>query len=531
MNCEHYLVRNTNIEAYGLSITGQVRKANEDSCGFATVPNGELFVVCDGMGGHVGGATASRIAVDQIIEHFKAQRYPNIYQALNDALCRANIQIIGAANADPSLKGMGTTACIVLVDGHDAYIAHVGDSRIYLFEAQKQRLFRITKDHSFVQSLVDMGQLDDREAEHHPRKNVIMKALGIKEDLHPEVFMSPVQPAKGDMFMICSDGLSGMVDDDGIEAIMGSDQSTEQKVMDLVTNANVPGKGLDNITAQIIKVVESPYPVSNHPDHNPAWRKGPDAGPTLKQQKNPSRLGAAQEAPAKKKTKMLLAILIPAVVLLLLIGGGVAAYFIWWHGKDKGKVEPIEPKPNEIEEPVKPEQPNDKNDNTARLLEEKEKMTEEALKAKAETDKKLEQTRKELEQIKKENEKNKAEVEQMKKDEAKSKAKEETNSKVKPVSTKSNEETNSKVKPVPDNKKPDETPQAQDGKALKDKCDRLKDAVVKLQEKDAKQVCTKLGVNAGLSAKTELVKEVQKAYEANNSARLDEIDKAIKNIK
>ena len=349
MNCEHYLVKNTNLEAYGLSVTGQVRKANEDSCGFATVPNGELFVVCDGMGGHVGGATASRIAVEQIIQHFQAQHYPNIYQALWDALCRANFQIIGAANADPSLKGMGTTACIVLVDGNDAYIAHVGDSRIYLFDAQRQRLYRITKDHSFVQSLVDMGQLDDREAEHHPRKNVILKALGVKEDLKPEVYMSPVQPATGDMFLICSDGLSGMVDDNGIEAILGSDQSTEQKVMDLVTNANVPGKGLDNITAQVIKIVESPYPISNHPDHNPNWRKVLEPTPTLDPKKNPNAKGAAQPAP-KKKTKLLLTILIPAVILLLLIGGGVAAYFIWWHGKDK--VEP--PKQEKVEDTIQP---------------------------------------------------------------------------------------------------------------------------------------------------------------------------------
>ena len=333
MNCEHYIVSNTNIEAYGLSITGQVRQANEDSCGFATVPNGELFVVCDGMGGHVGGATASRIAVEQIIQHFKAQRYANIYQALNDALCRANIQIIGAANAEPSLKGMGTTACIVLVDGNDAYIAHVGDSRIYLYEEQKKRLFRITKDHSFVQSLVDMGQLDDREAEHHPRKNVIMKALGTKEELKPEVYMSPVQPAKGDMLLICSDGLSGMVDDDGIEAILSSDQSVEQKVLDLVTNANVPGKGLDNITAQVIKVVESPYPLSNHPDHNPNWRKDSNSNPTLDLTKESDSQPVTP--PKKKKVKLLLAILIPAIALMLLIGGGVAAYFIWWHGKEK----------------------------------------------------------------------------------------------------------------------------------------------------------------------------------------------------
>ena len=374
MNCEHYLVSNTNIEAYGLTITGQVRQANEDSCGFATVPNGELFVVCDGMGGHVGGATASRIAVEQIIQYFKAQRYPNIYQALHDALCRANIQIIGAANAEPSLKGMGTTACIVLFDGNDAYIAHVGDSRIYLYEGQKNRLFRITKDHSFVQSLVDMGQLDDREAEHHPRKNVIMKALGTKEELKPEVYMSPVQPAKGDMFLICSDGLSGMVDDDGIEAILSTDQSIEQKVLDLVTNANVPGKGLDNITAQVIKVVESPYPFSNHPDHNPNWRKEACSTPTHNEENNPTPQQVAP--PKKKKTKLLLAILIPAVVLMLLIGGGVAAYFIWWHGKEK------------IEEPIQTKQEAEEGVNLQDAKNEMDENTDQEVKAETESESK-----------------------------------------------------------------------------------------------------------------------------------------------
>ena len=333
MNCEHYLVNNTNLEAYGLSITGQVRKANEDSCGFATVPNGELFVVCDGMGGHVGGATASRIAVEQIIQHFQAQLYPNIYEALNDALCRANIQILGEAAANPSLKGMGTTACIVLVNGNDAYIAHVGDSRIYLFEAQKKRLFRITKDHSFVQSLVDMGQLDDREAEHHPRKNVIMKALGTKEELKPEVYPSPVQPAKGDMFLICSDGLSGMVDDNGIETILASEQSVEQKVIDLVSNANVPGKGLDNITAQVIKVLESPYPVSNHPDHNPRWRNEPNGGATrdVEMSMGPQFPPQAVRPPKQKMNAKLLALIIVGGLLLLGTVGAIGLIYYWNH--------------------------------------------------------------------------------------------------------------------------------------------------------------------------------------------------------
>ena len=330
MNCEQYNVANNCIEAYGLSVTGQVRKANEDSLGFATVPNGELFVVCDGMGGHVGGATASKIAVEQIIEYFKAQQYPNVYQALNDALCCANRMILDTAAANPSLKGMGTTACILLVSGNDAYIAHVGDSRIYLYEEQKKRLFRITKDHSLVQALVDQGQLDDRLAEHHAQKNVILKALGTKERVVPEVYNSPVQPAKGDIFLICSDGLSGMIDDNGIEAILSSSQTTEQKTIDLVTNANLPGKGLDNITAQLIKVLDSPYPVSNHPDHNPAWRNEPQV---YQEKANIMEENARVELPNtctfvpevnKKRMSPKWIALIVVGALLVLSGGGIA---------------------------------------------------------------------------------------------------------------------------------------------------------------------------------------------------------------
>lgn len=332
MSCDHYVGNNPNLVAYGLTITGQVRKANEDSCGYLSVANGELFVVCDGMGGHVGGATASRIAVNQIIEHFKAAKYDDIYQALNDALVRANTQILGEAAANPSLKGMGTTACIVLVDGPDAYIAHVGDSRIYLYEAARQRLFRITKDHSLVQALVDQGQLDDRDAEHHPQKNVIMKALGTKEDVVPEVYRSPVQPATGDMFLICSDGLSGMVDDNGIEAILSSGATVEQKVQQLVDNANMPGKGLDNITVQLIQVTNSPYPASNHPDHNPRWRNEPQVTARVmadySQGHSSEAYFNAQPKPRKRMKSGILALIIVGGALLML-GGGVGLYYVW----------------------------------------------------------------------------------------------------------------------------------------------------------------------------------------------------------
>ena len=326
---QYYNTSNANLEAYGLTVTGQVRKANEDSCGFSTVPNGDLFVVCDGMGGHVGGATASKIAVEHIIQHFKAQYYQDVYQAWFDALCRANIQILGEAASNPSLTGMGTTACIVLVQGDDAYIAHVGDSRIYLYEASKKRLFRITKDHSLVQAYVDQGLLDDREAEHHPQKNIILNAVGTHEELKPEVYTNPVQPASGDIFLICSDGLSGMVDDNDIEAILSSNQSTEQKVIDLVDSANAPGKGMDNITVQVVKVLESPYPVSNHPNCNPRWREELDGNSTLDQTAQSIHQSSSQSANLQNKRKSSIWIVLIIVGgLLLLIGGGVG-WFLW----------------------------------------------------------------------------------------------------------------------------------------------------------------------------------------------------------
>ena len=530
MNCEHYLVKNTNLEAYGLSITGQVRKANEDSCGFATVPNGELFVVCDGMGGHVGGATASRIAVEQIIQHFQAQLYPNVYQALHDALCRANIQILGAAVADPSLKGMGTTACIVLISDNDAYIAHVGDRRIYLSEEEKKRLFRITKDHSFVQSLVDMGQLDDRDAEHHPRKNVIMKALGTKEELDPEVYPSPVQPAKGDMFLICSDGLAGMVDDNCLEAILSSDQSVEQKVLDLVNNANVPGKGLDNITAQVVKVLESPYPVSNHPDHNPRWRNEPEEGAAS----DVDKVQAAPQADKpvkKKKVKLLLAILIPVIVLLLLAGAAVAAYFIWWRGKG-GKEDPNQQKQEVVDESTKKV---NENDGKTINFEEQGKSTnglenpkdainaelEEALKAKAEADKDKEMAQKEVEKAKKEAEKAKAEAKKAKEEAEKAKAEAQKAQKEKEKSTTEAKESDGKKKQVDE-----EAAKAQE---LKNQYESLKASINKLKEADAWNTCYDLGMTGlpkSASAKTELLREAARAQK--DSARMNEIERAIK---
>ena len=252
---------------YHNDVIGNVRKAQEDSHDMAALtPNGDVFVVCDGMGGHVGGKQASSIAVKSIIEYLKADKYSQPLQALNDALQYANMQILGYANAHPELKGMGTTACIVLLQDSEAYIAHVGDSRIYLYLGKEKQLHRVTKDHSFVQTLVDAGQITDDEAEHHPNKNRILKALGIKPALEPS--FNAVKPKNDDVFLICSDGLSGMISDKVIGEIMSKDVSLRQKG-DLLINSALDAGGLDNITLELIKISSSPHSKSKFESYNP----------------------------------------------------------------------------------------------------------------------------------------------------------------------------------------------------------------------------------------------------------------------
>ena len=263
------IIDNTNI--FQKDVIGNVRTAQEDSHDIAALtPNGDVFVVCDGMGGHVGGKQASSIAVKSIIDYLKKERYPQPVQALNDALQFANMQILGYANEHPELKGMGTTACIVLLQDSEAYIAHVGDSRIYLYLGKEKQLHRITKDHSFVQTLVDAGQITDEEAEHHPNKNRILKALGIKPDLAPS--FDRVRPKNGDVFLICSDGLSGMVPDSTMRDVLMQNTSIEYKGETLINLALEAG-GLDNITLELIQITNSPHSKSMFRSYNPTSSK------------------------------------------------------------------------------------------------------------------------------------------------------------------------------------------------------------------------------------------------------------------
>ena len=313
-------INNDNIFKKG--VIGNVRKAQEDSHDMKVMtPNGDLFVVCDGMGGHVGGAKASSIAVSSIIEYLNKEKYNNIPQALSDAIQFANMQIIGFASANPEFKGMGTTACILLLTEKEAYIAHVGDSRIYLYLGNEKELHRVTKDHSYVQTLVDEGQISDDEAEHHPNKNRILKALGIRPEMTPTV--NVVHPKNGDIFLICTDGLNGMICDNTIEQAMKQDTPLEARG-ELLINLAMQGEpgypgGQDNCTLELIKIDNSPWQKSEFISFNPKPKTKPSSKPKVDNQQPKTALkadsGTLKEMPSFSLKKLAF-ILVPLVLIL-----------------------------------------------------------------------------------------------------------------------------------------------------------------------------------------------------------------------
>lgn len=291
-------------------VIGNVRKAQEDSHDMALkTPNGDIYVVCDGMGGHVGGAKASSLAVESIISYLKSEKYDDPYTALDGALQFANMQILGFASTHPDYKGMGTTACIVMMQNEGVYIAHVGDSRIYLYLGKEKKLHRITKDHSYVQTLVDAGVITDDEAEHHPNKNRILKALGVTPNLQPSFNDKriPIKPVNGDVFLICSDGLSGMIPDRTIEKVLGQTGTLEEKG-ELLINLAMQGEtvqpgGQDNCTLELIQIDNSP------------WKKRGEF-----KSYNPVKPGVVETGKSPRPTKKIIAIVLALIVVLGIIG-------------------------------------------------------------------------------------------------------------------------------------------------------------------------------------------------------------------
>ena len=297
-----------NLNHISKSVVGLVRSANEDFIGdFTSKDNLKVYVVCDGMGGHVGGAKASQAAVNSISEYFNGNPNGIVQVALKEAIEFANIQIYGEAQTNPSLTGMGTT-CVVLAEKDGLlYLAHVGDSRCYIFSDNK--LYRITKDHSYVQTLVDKGEISDAEMESHPRKNELTKALGISDSVEVEVVPDPIKAKKGDKFLLCSDGLTGLVTDKIIAKTIRDNSDLNLSVNQLIKLAE-DGGGHDNISTDLIEVVESEHKTSSFVSKN---------NPSFNQTQTQD--GIKEKSPSFSYTKVFL------LSVIILITGGAIYYF------------------------------------------------------------------------------------------------------------------------------------------------------------------------------------------------------------
>lgn len=225
------------------SDVGLVRSHNEDS--FLVRP--PCFAVCDGMGGHAAGEVASAIAVQTIGDKAPATADDTL---LGVAVEEANAAVIEGAESGKGKPGMGCTASVALIEGNRLAVAHVGDSRIYLLHAGT--LVRVTRDHSYVEELVDAGQITADEARVHPSRSIITRALGSDPDMYADHFSLDV--STGDRLIICSDGLSSMVPDDQIETLAISSVTPQQAADNLVSAALTAG-GADNVTVIVVDVI------------------------------------------------------------------------------------------------------------------------------------------------------------------------------------------------------------------------------------------------------------------------------------
>jgi len=248
---------------------GRVRRINQDDVWHGQTPMGFFYVVADGMGGHAGGEVASNLVVTLLMKR-AAKSDPNAdpVAIMKDALYRANIEIFRKGALNPELYGMGSTAVAVLIRDSKAYIAHVGDSRIYML--RDGQLHRLTIDHTLVQMLVDSGLMTEDEAEDHPRSHILNSAVGCHPDAVVDILPEPVYLTGGDVLLLCSDGLTGMVDDKYIREVLASDLDPDKMCGFLVDMALKNG-GTDNVTVQIIKAIgdrESVRPVPA-PRHEP----------------------------------------------------------------------------------------------------------------------------------------------------------------------------------------------------------------------------------------------------------------------
>ena len=297
----------------GKTDIGMTRKRNEDYIGQAETLNGSLFIVCDGMGGHAGGNVASKLAVETIIEVFNRDEVADIPSLIFTAFETANKAIISNTKTAPELEGMGTTVVLLLIKNTDVFYGNMGDSRLYFFDGLELR--RLTKDHSFVQQLLDKGIISELEAEIHPRKNEITQALGIGETIEPGISKGSFKIQRGDIFMLCTDGLYGMLSDKEIYNVLTSTAFTLNQKCDILTEKANSSGGTDNISVHLIEVLKA----------------------------NPN---SAIEAVISKKTDVKKALNIRKVIaiillLVIIIAGSILFYKVITSKKPEGYIEGV----------------------------------------------------------------------------------------------------------------------------------------------------------------------------------------------
>lgn len=239
------------MRVFSATDVGQKRKMNQDYVFVSDSPVGNLpnlFVVADGMGGHNAGDYASSHAVQTLVDEIREDKDFNPIKIIRHAIETANTEILNKAQSDISLRGMGTTIVVATIVGHYAYVANVGDSRLYIIQNQ---IHQVTKDHSLVQEMVRMGELKAEEAKNHPDKNIITRALGAERTVDIDFFDLKLEA--NSTILMCSDGLSNMVEDSKIEEIViDSEINLERKGRKLLREANQNG-GKDNIAIILVE--------------------------------------------------------------------------------------------------------------------------------------------------------------------------------------------------------------------------------------------------------------------------------------
>lgn len=239
------------IKTFAVTNIGRRRKINQDFVYTSEKPVGNLpnlFIVADGMGGHKAGDYASRLAVTTMVEEIARSEERQPEKLLGEAVSAANGKVRKSAESFPELAGMGTTVVAASCLGTKLSVANVGDSRLYI--ADERGIRQITRDHSWVEEMVRRGGIGKEEARNHPDKNIITRAIGAEDTIKTDFFS--VDLKEGDMILMCTDGLTNMLEDEEIRMILNGARDIVEKAEELVRRANENG-GMDNISVILIE--------------------------------------------------------------------------------------------------------------------------------------------------------------------------------------------------------------------------------------------------------------------------------------